>query len=330
MHILPAVDKDNEIKRLLTWLIAYVGADNTSGLTDINIYAETFLIPLLNPIWECNLENLNTYDDQNYPGIDLGDKSKRIAIQVTSTTVRDKITSTVEKFENEERKQYENYDSLYVIALKSDKPKYKAFTTNGKYEFNAKHVISLNELVSMITKLSDKHKTSILEHLRTLNMPNDSASLMTVEDFLVNKFFKAIVGLAKEEQAVSDEYDESEFVVDTSDLDIKRERFEKYWAYIEECYRSVIELQQEKLFRRAFEKLDTSERIHLQVFLSRESEKALLKTDNPVEALDIVRNDLIKRSSINLLSESQIENYLYYQLYMCKLLPNPKELVYGR
>lgn len=331
MHILPTVDTDNEIKRLLTWLVAYVGADNASGLSDVNIYSETFLIPLLNPIWGCDLQNLNTYDDQNHPGIDLGDKVGRIAIQVTSTTVRSKITKTIEKFEDEERKEYLNFDSLYVIALSSSKPNYKSFTTNGKYTFDSKHVLSLNELVSLITKLPDDAKTTILETLRkNMNLPNDRASLITIEDYLVNKFFGEIIRLAKEEQDESNEGELFDSVVDTGDLDLKRERFEKYWSYIEDCYRSVIELQQEKLFRRAFEKLDTSERLQLQVFLARESEKALMKSDNPVEALDIVRKDLIQRASINLLSESQIENYLYYQLYMCKLLPNPKELAYER
>jgi len=331
VHILPTADTDNEIKRLLTWLVAYVGVDNASGLSDVNIYSETFLIPLLNPIWGCDLQNLNTYDDQNHPGIDLGDKVGRIAIQVTSTTVRSKITKTIEKFEDKERKEYLNFDNLYVVALSSSKPKYKPFTTNGKYKFDSKHVLSLNELVSLITKLPDDSKTTILETLRkNMNLPNDRASLITIEDYLVNKFFGEIIRLAKEEQDEPNEDERFDSVVDTGDLDLKRERFEKYWSYIEDCYRSVIELQQEKLFRRAFEKLDTSERLQLQVFLARESEKALMKSDNPVEALDIVRKDLIQRASINLLSESQIENYLYYQLYMCKLLPNPKELAYER
>ncbi len=331
VHIFPTADTDNEIKRLLTWLVAYVGADNASGLTDVNIYSENFLIPVLNPLWKCSLANLNTYDDQNHPGIDLGDKAKRIAIQVTSTSVRSKITKTIEKFESKDRKEYLNFDSLYVVVLKPDKPKYKKFTTNGKYKFDTGHVLSLNELVSIIAKLQDDSKVAILEHLRkNLNLPNDRTSLITIEDYLVNKFFSEIVKLAKEEQDESSEDKYLDSVADTGDLDLKRERFSKYWSYIEDCYRNVIELQQEKLFRRAFEKLDTSERLQLQIFLARESEKALMKSDNPVEALDIVRKDLIQRASINLLSESQIENYLYYQLYMCKLLPNPKELVYER
>lgn len=324
MHILKTVDTDNEIKRLLTWLIVYVGVDNTSGLTDINVYSESFLVPILNLIWNSNLENLNTYDDQYHPGIDLGDTAGRLAIQVTSTTVRAKITGTIEKFEK--REEHLNYDKLYVIALSANKPKYKDFVTNGKYQFDSGCVLSLNELISIITKLPEVAKLEILAALRDrINIPDRKESLVTIEDFLVNKFFEALVELAKtEEDDNSGTGGGYEDTVDVADLDIKRQRFEKYWTYIEECYRNVIELQQEKLFRRAFEKLDTSERIQLQDFLRRESDKALLKTDNPVEALDIVRNTLIQKAAINLLSESQIENYLYYQLYMCKLLPNPR------
>lgn len=325
MNILKAIDLDSEIKRLLTWFVVYVNIDNKLNLTDINVYAENFIIPLLNSVLDCSLENLNTYDDENYPGIDLGDRSKRIAVQVTSSTVRRKIDKTIEKFES--RKEYLNFDTLYVAALSHDRPDYRDFKTNEKYTFEPKNILSINELMFMVKERPDSVKQKIMNSLkRQMNIPQDEEFKLTIEDFLVNKFFEQIMKLAKEE-VLCNNADCEESVPNHGDLDVKRMRFEKYWSYIENCYRDVIQLRQEKLFHNAFERLDSSERIQLQKFLCRESEKALLKTDNPVEALDIVKKDIISRASISLLSETQVENYLYYQLYICKLLPNPIEEV---
>lgn len=326
MNILRAVDLDSEIKRLLTWFVVYVNIDNKLNLTDINVYAENFIIPLLNSVLDCNLENLNTYDDENYPGIDLGDRSKRIAVQVTSSTVRQKIDKTIEKFES--REEYMNFDTLYVAALSHEKPNYRDFKTNGKYAFKQKNILSINELMSMMKDRSDSVKQEIMDSLKKkMNIPQDEESKLTIEDFLVNKFFEQIVKLAKEE-VLCDSADFEESALNHGDLDVKRTRFDRYWSYVETCYRDVIQLRQERLFHKAFERLDSSERIQLQKFLGRESEKALLKTDNPVEALDIVKKDIVSRASISLLSETQVENYLYYQLYICKLLPNPVGIIH--
>lgn len=324
MHIIANYDIDAEIKRLLAYLVTYVAIDNHQGLNDVNVYSEDFLIPILNPLFGCKLVNMNTFDDHSYPGIDLGDENEKIAVQVTSTTVRKKIDHTIKQFEK--RGDDEKFNSLYVVALSIDRPQYKTFTTNGKYTFSSKNVLSINELAAKIVLLPKDKKEEILESLKgQLNIPNNPLESLSLESFLINKFFKEIVAIAKEESDTNDGL----IAPSAGDIDIKRERFSQYWSYIEECYRSVIQLQQERLFKRAFEKLDTSEQASLQAFLQRESEKALIRTNSPIEALDIVRKDIMTRVSLTLLSETQVENYLYYQLYMCKLLPNPIEVQYA-
>lgn len=258
MNILTALDLDSEIKRLITWVVINVGIDNHLNLTDINIYAENFVIPLLDNILGCNLVNLNSHDGRNYPGIDLGDRVKRIAVQVTSTTARQKVDKTIKKFEDQ--REYDNFDKLYLIVLNFKKPNYRDFETNGKYEFSQNNIFSINELVNILLAKPENEKQTILAKLQQqLNMPNNKETMLTIEDFLIKKFFEQIMELAKTE-VVSENTNQTEALPNNGDLDIKRERFKKYWTYIERCYREVIQLQQEKLFHNAFERLDTSER----------------------------------------------------------------------
>ena len=76
-------------------------------------------IPLLGEVYGCRrLENLNLTTGLNYPGIDLGDKSARVAIQVTSTPGSDKIKATLTKFV--EYKLYRDCDRLIVYILTED------------------------------------------------------------------------------------------------------------------------------------------------------------------------------------------------------------------
>ncbi len=67
-----------------------------SNLHDLGIIAEDFVRDLLNIIFGFQLENLNSMN-YNQAGIDLGDYTNKIAIQITSTTSRQKIKTTIDK-----------------------------------------------------------------------------------------------------------------------------------------------------------------------------------------------------------------------------------------
>lgn len=318
MHVMKEVDLDNEIKRLLTWIVVCIKTDNYQGLSDINVYSESFSAGILNHIWDCNLKNLNTYTDRNYPGIDLGDETAEIAVQVTSTDVREKVTHTITNFESNPNN--ECYKKLYIVIFKDEKHEYQSFTTNGKYEFDKANILSLNELCFIIAGLPDNKKKLLLAHLHAkLNIPTPAEFKVTTEEYLVTRFFGALVEMAGEDVDTIN----SDDIPDNADLDEKQARFTKYWDFVKKRYEEVIAASEERLFTAAYDRLDASERIQLQIFLQRQSEKALLKTDNPVDAVDAVREAIIKRANIGFLAEGQVENYLYYQLYMCKLLPNP-------
>lgn len=87
------------------------------GKTDLNKTAETIVKSLLNAIYGWNLENVNyAEDNNNHPGIDLGDKTAKVCVQVTATASPEKVRNTLRKFIKYE--QYLEYDRLIVFFLK--------------------------------------------------------------------------------------------------------------------------------------------------------------------------------------------------------------------
>lgn len=84
------------------------------GLFDDNKHWENIVRKLLNDCLGYELENLNM-DNSNYPGIDLGDRSNSIGIQVTTIKTSAKIKNTLEKMMNE--KVYEEFKNLKVFIL---------------------------------------------------------------------------------------------------------------------------------------------------------------------------------------------------------------------
>ena len=54
------------------------------GLTDENIFLETYICEILNRTFDYKLKNLNE-EKANFPGVDLGNKQNNIGFQITST-----------------------------------------------------------------------------------------------------------------------------------------------------------------------------------------------------------------------------------------------------
>jgi len=106
------------INELLAWQVAQVMLDTEIGLTDKNRLIENLLIPVFREVygWK-GLVNLNTAS-RDFPAIDLGDETARVAIQVTSTSSSRKVRDTLRKFVSHEL--YQQYDHLiiYIIAHK--------------------------------------------------------------------------------------------------------------------------------------------------------------------------------------------------------------------
>lgn len=119
----------DRISQLMSLFLTQVKADTAMGKTDINKVAETVLIPLFTEVYSYTaLKNLN-YDASNYPGIDLGDETARVAFQITSTPDSEKIKKTLRKFTT--YKLYKKYDRLIIYILTE---KQKSYSGSGYEE----------------------------------------------------------------------------------------------------------------------------------------------------------------------------------------------------
>lgn len=123
---------------------------NSINLYDINIISEDFYKKLLNLIFEWELINLNI-EKKNTAAIDLADKHKKIAIQVTSTNNRDKIQYTIDKFI--EKGLYHEYNELNILILTKKRDYTKDFDTKGEFPFTIeKNIMDYTDLLNHINR----------------------------------------------------------------------------------------------------------------------------------------------------------------------------------
>ncbi len=122
----PRLDHATNIADQLNELSAKVKTRSRASLTDANRILETISMRFFNALYGWDLVNLNT-EQANYPAVDLGDRTRRIAIQVTNEDGADKITHTVAKAV--EHNHHEDFDRLIIFFLLPRKPNFpKKFT----------------------------------------------------------------------------------------------------------------------------------------------------------------------------------------------------------
>ncbi|TGS46278.1 MULTISPECIES: SMEK domain-containing protein [unclassified Mesorhizobium] len=121
----------NTVSEYLSRLRVEVEQRNLLNLQDINIHAETFFRHLLNLVLDLNLQNLNVVQ-RNAMAVDLGDESRRIAIQVTSSSSFAKIKQTHRDFVTA------GLDSKYsklIVLIIGVRKKYKETSLGGRGQF---------------------------------------------------------------------------------------------------------------------------------------------------------------------------------------------------
>ena len=125
---------------MLSVFVTRVKGATAMGQTDINTVSETVLIPLFAEIYGYKkLQNLNTTEHANYPGIDLGDEVSRVAFQITSTSNIGKVKDTLQKFVD--HKLYKKYDRLIIYVLTERQKSYSEAAYKSiiqdKFDFNS-------------------------------------------------------------------------------------------------------------------------------------------------------------------------------------------------
>lgn len=167
---------------LLNRLCDLVNSRNNLNYYDINISSEYFFIPLLNQVFDCNLQNLNT-EQKNATAIDLYDTNGKIAVQVTSDSSADKIRSTLKKYND--NKLYEKYQRLIVVVIVRSHT-YRADFTNdigGKFVFSKnRDIYTINSLIKAISALNIEKISNIKEYLEyQLDTLLDEEKVSTIE-----------------------------------------------------------------------------------------------------------------------------------------------------
>lgn len=157
------MNQENKLYRISQFLSRFkeqVTILNSNGEFSINIHAENILIKVLNEIYSCNLQNVNYEEGKTYPSIDLRDKTKRIAVQVTSTSDLKKIKNTLSKFI--ENKLENEYDKLYIFIITQKQSKYDQskidIIQNGVFNFKISDIIDRTDIYTELNSQNDLEK----------------------------------------------------------------------------------------------------------------------------------------------------------------------------
>lgn len=87
------------------------------GLTDLNIHIESFLKTCLNLLYGLALENLNE-QRSNAPGLDLGDRTKGWAFQITSQRSTAKVNETLRALTDQQLQAYRGNIRILIAGRK--------------------------------------------------------------------------------------------------------------------------------------------------------------------------------------------------------------------
>lgn len=116
---LPRLEQATYIADQLNLLANVVKTRSRASLTDANRILETIARRFFNALCGWNLTNLNI-EQANFPAADLGDRGRRIAIQVTNEESSDKIKRSKDKAV--EHNLDTDFDELIVFFLLPRKP----------------------------------------------------------------------------------------------------------------------------------------------------------------------------------------------------------------
>lgn len=129
--------------------------------------SETVLIPLFKEVFGyVDLINLNS-ESNNFPGIDLGDRKRKIAFQISSTTDLEKIKHTLRQFVDS--KHYEVFSDLFVYCISEKAPinigkDFSEFTEEN-FSFTSKNILDFRDLLKAINAITDYEKIQRIESL---------------------------------------------------------------------------------------------------------------------------------------------------------------------
>lgn len=143
------------IEKYLIYIESDIQTNNYCRFYDINIISESFCCDLLNISFGLDLENTNLFK-RNQKAIDLVDKKRGIAIQITSEKSLTKIKETFEQYIDAGLDKI--YPNLYIVTL----VKYSPSTSEYIYKnnvFNIKSkVLDYRDYINILSNKYDNKK----------------------------------------------------------------------------------------------------------------------------------------------------------------------------
>jgi len=174
--------KDQIIKAIadnLAFSSKSTALENVIGLFDSNRVAQDFFARLFKLVLGYSeLKELDKLNDvTNYPAIDLGDETARIAFQITTKKNSEKVKDTIQKFIN--HNLYKKYDRLVIFIIGQKQNSYTTtFDTQGKFSFNKDTDIwddnfLIKEIYKLETSTLEKIQKFLKEELEPLFLPEN-------------------------------------------------------------------------------------------------------------------------------------------------------------
>lgn len=153
-------------KRMIGDKLAYIQT-MLERRTDLESYEENHdledvICTLLNLAYGFELKNLNR-ETPNHPAVDLGDKDRRICVQVTSTKRRDKITQTLACFERQGLSK--TYSRVIVFVLGDRKNFAREFSSDTVSFFPERDLMDFSTLVKQIKHCNADTVMKIYDYL---------------------------------------------------------------------------------------------------------------------------------------------------------------------
>jgi hypothetical protein len=124
----------------------------------LNIHAENYFRDVFNFVYEYDFENDN-FESRNSACIDLVNKKRKLAYQITTTRTKEKIENTFTALKKE---KYKNYTIKIFFLLDKSKPSNKTIE-----EFQNEYGIDLNECLldyrDLIIKIENLESNKLIE-----------------------------------------------------------------------------------------------------------------------------------------------------------------------
>lgn len=143
-------------------------------LFDDHALAERFFCRLLNAAYQLQLQQMD-HIQTSFPAIDLGDAKNRIAYQITTEKISEKVQHTLDKFvEHGLQKQYA---TLRILVIGKRQKTYDKVEVPGVLQFDCdRDVIGIPELIKYINTLDTSRLAELSQIMAEELKPRESVT----------------------------------------------------------------------------------------------------------------------------------------------------------